>query len=172
MFVIHRKPPRSRAPANREAEIAHAMARKRAAGDDFYLVEKRLRKILHGDMTKTALVAFAGKLARITGKEVDREAIRAKEPLICWFCENHKDYILDRAPAAPAPPPPVIPVPPVIAAPPPPAPTNEIPTIDPTTAAPAPPTNEVPTIHPSSTEMLIDDATWTLWSTDDSFDFF
>jgi hypothetical protein len=50
------------------------MARKRAAGDDFHLVEKRLGKILQGDMTKTALASFAQKLTRLKGKEVDREA--------------------------------------------------------------------------------------------------
>jgi hypothetical protein len=93
-FVVRRVPPRPRAPPNRQVEIARAMARKRGAGDDYNLIIKRLGEILRGDMTKPTLVAFAEKIAAIKSIKVDRQAIRAKDSLICWFCENCKDVIL------------------------------------------------------------------------------
>jgi hypothetical protein len=102
-FAVFHTPPRPRICPVQELAAARAIARRRRAGPDFDLVSNRLYAILNGDITKTNLMSFAQKIAAIKGLKVDREAKRVKDSLICWFCENCKQYILGTPQQTPPP---------------------------------------------------------------------
>jgi hypothetical protein len=94
VVILRARPPRPSVP---QTLIDHqkCIERRRANAALYDRMTQILTRIAGGKLTKEVLMGLAERIAEQKRIKIDRGAKRMKDCLICWFCEQATELIVD-----------------------------------------------------------------------------